>query len=54
VTLSTERGRVTFPLLVADMPDGVVWAPQNSAGVSLNRDLGALSGELVRIQGGTS
>jgi NADH-quinone oxidoreductase subunit G len=54
VTLSTQRGRVTFPLVVTEMPDGVVWAPQNSAGVSLNRDLGALAGEVVRISGGAA
>jgi NADH-quinone oxidoreductase subunit G len=49
VTLSTERGRVTFPTVVTDMPDGVVWVPQNSTGVALNRDLGALAGDVVRI-----
>jgi NADH-quinone oxidoreductase subunit G len=54
VTLATERGRVTFPVVVTEMPDGVVWAPQNSGGVSLNRDLGALAGDVVRIQGGTA
>jgi NADH-quinone oxidoreductase subunit G len=52
VTLSTERGRVAFPAVVTDMPDGVVWVPQNSAGIALNRDLGALAGDLVRIQAG--
>jgi NADH-quinone oxidoreductase subunit G len=54
LTLSTERGRVTFPVVVSDMPDGVVWAPQNSAGISLNRDLGAVSGAVVRISGGAA
>jgi NADH-quinone oxidoreductase subunit G len=52
VTLSTERGRVAFPAVVTDMPDGVVWVPQNSAGIALNRDLGALAGDMVRIQAG--
>jgi NADH-quinone oxidoreductase subunit G len=54
VTLATDRGRVTLPLVVTDMPDGIVWAPQNSNGISLNRDLGALSGDVVRMQGGTA
>jgi NADH-quinone oxidoreductase subunit G len=53
VTLSTERGRVTYPAVVTDMPDGVVWVPQNSAGICLNRDLGALAGDVVRVSGGT-
>jgi len=54
VTLSTPRGRVTFPLVVTDMVEGVVWVPQNSAGVCLNRDLGALAGDVVTIQGGAA
>jgi NADH-quinone oxidoreductase subunit G len=54
VTLSTERGRVTFPVQVTDMPDGVVWVPQNSAGVALNRDLGALPGDVVGVSGGAA
>jgi NADH-quinone oxidoreductase subunit G len=54
VTLSTQRGRVTFPVEVTEMPDGVVWVPQNSAGMSLNRDLGALAGDVVTIRGGAT
>jgi NADH-quinone oxidoreductase subunit G len=54
VTLSTPRGRATFPLVVTDMAEGVVWVPQNSAGVCLNRDLGALAGDVVNIQGGAA
>jgi hypothetical protein len=30
-----------------------VWVPQNSAGICLNRDLGALAGDVVRVSGGT-
>jgi NADH-quinone oxidoreductase subunit G len=54
VRVSTARGSVTFPLVVTEMVDGVVWLPQNSAGVSLNRDLGALAGDPVRIEGGAA
>ncbi|MRK00432.1 NADH-quinone oxidoreductase subunit G [Aeromicrobium sp. S22] len=39
-TLSTAVGSVTLPTQVADLPDGVVWAPSNS-GVSLRAALGA-------------
>jgi NADH-quinone oxidoreductase subunit G len=51
VTLTGERGSVVLPVGVADLPDGVVWAPTNTGGVNLNRDLGA-AGSAVRITGG--
>ncbi|MPZ61771.1 MAG: NADH-quinone oxidoreductase subunit G [Propionibacteriales bacterium] len=54
IVLSTDRGSVTFPVGVADLPDGVVWAPQHSAGLSLHRDLGAVAGDVIRIGGGQS
>src|SRR5699024_3886186 len=31
--LVTEAGSVALPTLAVDMPDGVVWAPTNSAGL---------------------
>ena len=33
VTVSTERGAITLPLAVTEMPDRVVWLPLNSAGL---------------------
>ena len=53
VTLSTEFGWVDLPAGVADLPDGVVWAPTSSGGIRLLRDLGASSGSVVRLEGGT-
>ena len=44
--------RVTLPVASGDLPDGVVWAPANSAGVSLLRDLGAGAGAVVGLEGG--
>ncbi|NRQ49568.1 NADH-quinone oxidoreductase subunit G [Aeromicrobium stalagmiti] len=52
-TLSTETGSVTLPSQVADLPDGVVWAPANS-GVSLRAALGAGFGDRVMLSGGAS
>ncbi|MCW2770264.1 MAG: NADH-quinone oxidoreductase subunit [Aeromicrobium sp.] len=49
-TISTEAGSVTFPTQVADLPDGVVWAPANS-GVSLRSVLGAGFGDRVALSG---
>jgi NADH-quinone oxidoreductase subunit G len=50
VTLTGDRGSVTLPVGVADLPDDVVWAPANSGGINLNRDLGA-AGSAVRVGG---
>ena len=51
VTLATERGSVDMPVGVADLPDGVVWAPASSGGIRLMRDLGASPGSVVRLEG---
>ncbi len=53
VTLTGDRGSVTLPVGVADLDDGVVWAPANTGGVNLNRDLGA-AGSVVRVEGGAA
>jgi len=50
-TISTDRGSVTLPSQVADLPDGVVWVPANS-GVSLRAALGAGFGDRVTLSGG--
>jgi NADH-quinone oxidoreductase subunit G len=51
VTVSTDRGSVTVPGLVTDMPDGVVWLPTNAPGVPVRRELAAAHGSVVRIGG---
>ncbi|MGH3330785.1 MAG: molybdopterin dinucleotide binding domain-containing protein, partial [Nocardioidaceae bacterium] len=52
VTVAGERGSVELPVGVADLPEGVVWLPTNSGGISLSRDLGAGAGSVVRLEGG--
>jgi NADH-quinone oxidoreductase subunit G len=52
VTVSTDRGSITLPLGIADMPEGVVWLPTNSEGSAVRRDLAAGSGAIVRITAG--
>jgi NADH-quinone oxidoreductase subunit G len=52
VTIATDSGSVTLPVAVADLPDGVVWAPSNTDGVNLARDLAAGSGSVVRLSNG--
>lgn len=49
VTVGTERGSVTLPLAVTEMPDGVVWLPTNSPGSAVHRRLGVTAGALVTI-----
>ncbi|MEJ7634569.1 NADH-quinone oxidoreductase subunit G [Aeromicrobium sp.] len=52
-SLSTDAGTAAFPTEVADLPDGVVWAPANS-GVSLRAALGAGFADRVTLSGGSS
>ena len=50
VTVVTERGAITAPVEIADMPDRVVWLPANSAGCAVRRELGAGHGTLVTVR----
>jgi len=50
VTVATDRGEITVPLRVADMPDRVVWLPTNSDGCAVRRQLGAGHGASVRVR----
>ena len=50
VTVATERGAITVPVEVADMPDRVVWLPTNSAGCAVRAGLGAGHGSLVTLR----
>ena len=57
VTVSTQRGSVTLPAEVADLPPGVVWVPGNSGPATVRSSLGAGHGAVVTVRsaaGGTS
>lgn len=54
LTVSTDAGSLTLPLVVTAMPDGVVWIPANSDGSTPRATLGAGHGDLVRIVGGAA
>ncbi|AQA22270.1 molybdopterin oxidoreductase family protein [Rhodococcus sp. MTM3W5.2] len=54
VTVSTERGSITLPLAITDVPNRVVWLPLNSPGSAVFRELATLPGGLVRIQSATT
>ncbi|MDQ1713454.1 MAG: NADH-quinone oxidoreductase subunit [Frankiaceae bacterium] len=49
VTVSSERGSITLPLAVAEMPDRVVFLPTNSTGSHVRRDLAPGSGAVVTL-----
>ena len=50
VTVTGDRGAVTLPAEVADVPDGVVWVPANSMGHGVLADL-ASPGSRVTVKG---
>ncbi|MBU8816357.1 NADH-quinone oxidoreductase subunit G [Mycolicibacterium goodii] len=52
VIVSTERGAITLPLAITDMPDRVVWLPMNSPGSALHQRLGVTAGAVVSIGAG--
>ena len=49
VSVRTERGEITLPLLITEMPDGTVWLPLNSPGSAVHRQLGVTTGAVVSI-----
>ncbi|MGV0718026.1 NADH-quinone oxidoreductase subunit G [Mycolicibacterium sp. XJ662] len=54
VSVRTERGAITLPLMVTDMADRVVWLPLNSPGSAVHRSLGVTEGAVVSIERATS
>ncbi|BDO43284.1 NADH-quinone oxidoreductase subunit G [Cellulomonas sp. NTE-D12] len=49
LTVATDAGSITLPVLVTDMPDRVVWLPTNSVGSAVRDALGADAGAVVRL-----
>ncbi len=54
VTVSTDRGSLTLPLVVADLPDDVVWVPTRATGSHVRIDLAAAHGSVVTLSKGTA
>jgi NADH-quinone oxidoreductase subunit G len=48
-TVRTDRGAITLPVALADLPDGVVWLPGNSGDSRVRTVLGAGHGDLVGV-----
>ncbi len=49
VTVRSERGELTLPLVVAPLPDRVVWVPMRTPDAAVRRDLAVLPGAVVTI-----
>src|SRR6185312_10799348 len=55
ITVSGDRGSVTLPVQLTEMPDQVVWLPMRSPGSEIRTQLGAGPGGVVRLsRGGTA
>ncbi len=49
ITVTSDRGAITLPLVLADLPDRVVWLPTNSPGSRVRSTLGVDAGAVVGI-----
>lgn len=49
LSVSTERGTITLPVVTADLPDDVVWLPECSLGSLVHETLGARNGSVVSL-----
>jgi NADH-quinone oxidoreductase subunit G len=49
ISVSTERGTITAPVAITEMPDDVVWLPTNARGCPVRSILGAQPGSVVKI-----
>jgi NADH-quinone oxidoreductase subunit G len=52
VTVTTDRGSLTLPLVLADLPDDVVWVPTRTRNAHVRTDLAAAHGSAVRLSKG--
>ncbi len=52
LAVSTEHGTVTLPVVVTDMPDGVVWLPVSSPGSAVRATLRVDAGAVVQVAAG--
>ena len=50
VSVSSGRGAITLPLVITEMPDGVVWLPLRSPGSAVHDTLAVTTGAVVQIE----
>jgi len=49
VAVSSDRGAITLPLAITEMPDRVVWLPLNPVGSGVHQQLAVTAGAVVSI-----
>ena len=54
VTVSSDRGSLTLPLVIADLPDRVVWVPMRTPDAAVRRDLAVGPGAVVGLSPGVA
>ena len=54
LAVGTTHGSIILPLEVTEMPDRVVWVPQNSPGCRVHLDLGTGAGTVVTVAAATA
>ncbi|TDE10338.1 NADH-quinone oxidoreductase subunit G [Jiangella asiatica] len=52
LTLRTRKGSISLSVHVTEMPDRVVWVPENSPGSAVHASLGVDAGAVVTLAGG--
>ncbi len=52
VSVTSPAGSITLPLVITDLPDGVVWLPTNSPGSHVRPALAVDAGAVVKIAAG--
>ena len=50
--VATDRGAISLPVRLADLPDGVLWLPAHAPGSRVGPTLGAGHGDLVTVTAG--
>ena len=50
VTVSSDRGEITLPLIITEMADRVVWLPLNAVGSGVHQQLAVTAGAVVSIR----
>ena len=49
IAVATLRGTLVLPVVIAELPDRVVWLPTNARGCAVRATLGATSGDIVTL-----
>ncbi|MGH8860968.1 MAG: molybdopterin dinucleotide binding domain-containing protein, partial [Jatrophihabitantaceae bacterium] len=54
ITLSTDAGSITVPVVIGELADRVIWVPTNARDCAVRTSLRAVNGSIVTLSGGAS